>query len=122
MEVRSDVEGFFTRNQGRLLNIAVWAKYLAWVVLAVAMVATILRIVIDLGLLNAQYSGLGNPSMDFAGLFRADPSAAISLLLDFVRSFFQAWVYFLVLQGISLGLSMIAETDMNYREKAGALK
>jgi len=36
---------------------------------------------------------------------------------DMVKRLLGGFVYYVVLKGISLGLYMIVETDMNYREK-----
>ena len=41
---------------------------------------------------------------------------AISLLFGIVSIFFKGIIYFLVLNGISLGLNLIFETDINYRD------
>jgi hypothetical protein len=50
-----------------------------------------------------------------------NPLFAASLFIEILSIFLQGIVYFLVLNGISLGLNMIVETNINYREqKEGA--
>jgi hypothetical protein len=51
------------------------------------------------------------------GLFSQEPIYILDVLLQIARVFLQGAVYYLVLKGIALGLDMIVETDINYREK-----
>jgi len=54
---------------------------------------------------------------DLIGLFSQEPIYILDVLLQMARVFFQGAVYYLVLKGTALGLNMIVETDINYREK-----
>jgi hypothetical protein len=107
---------FFSANHKRLLSLAMWAKYLAWVVL-------ILHIFSALGEFNqsqAMYMNAGmflGPSNEFLSFLVGNPVYAISVVIDTLKAIMNGLVYFLVLRGISLGLNMIVETDINYREK-----
>ncbi len=98
-------EEFFSANHNRLLTIATWAKYLAWVVLIVYILWAVLLIAQD-------FSNHVNQLQSDIGLlekFRVELNLATTLL--------RGVVYYLVLKGISLGLNMIVETDINYREQ-----
>lgn len=110
---------FFSANHKRLLDLATWAKYLAWVALVVG--------ILGMGTSALQswntYSFsqmMGAPRLmadNFLGLLRRDPQFAVDVLLRMIKALFGGVFYFVVLRGISLGLNMIVETDVNYREK-----
>jgi len=46
-----------------------------------------------------------------------NPLYMVGILVDLLSVFLKGIVYFLMLKGISLGLNMIIETDINYREQ-----
>lgn len=101
-------EEFFSPNHNRLLNIAAWAKYLAWVVLVVYILNVVLQV------FQHQYFASNIPVQQgsrFLNELRLTVSVATTLLRGVVS--------YLVLKGISLGLNMIVETDINYREQQG---
>jgi len=105
-------DDFFSQKHIRLLNLATWAKYLAWVVLIIfALDALAIFLQTQTGYLN----GLAG-NVNFLTIFKNDPDIAIRILLDVLGVFFKGVVYYLVLKGLSLGLNMIVETDINYRE------
>jgi len=108
---------FFSPNHNRLLNIAVWAKYLAWVVLVV--------FILNAGLQIFQYqvlfSNTGQPQFDvWSFLIKNDPLRAFEMVVNMVATALRGVIYYLILKGISLGLNMIVETDINYREREQA--
>ena len=115
----NEQEEFFSPSHSRLLNIAIWAKYLAWVVLVVYILYTIGVYIQEQsrqffsGTVPTRYS-------DFPRLLVENPRYAFGLLVEIVSIFLKGIVYFLVLKGISLGLNMIVETDINYREQGEA--
>ena len=111
----SEQESSFTRNQGRLLDIATWAKYLAWVVLIVFILFSVGKYIEIQNIYNYRYSGLGQ-SLDIFDDMKNHPLYAMSIIVDVLRICMQGVVFFLVLKAISLGLNMIVETDTNYRE------
>lgn len=49
--------------------------------------------------------------------FKQSPSYALRLFSDMLGTFLKGIIYFLVLKAVSLGLNMIIETDINYREQ-----
>jgi hypothetical protein len=54
---------------------------------------------------------------DLIGLFSQHPIYILDLILQIARVSLQGCVYYLALKGIALGLDMIVETDINYRER-----
>ncbi len=104
----TEQEEFFSPNHNRLLNIATWAKYLAWVVLVVYVLNAGLQILEYQTFLN---NGQVQQSARLMDEFRLAVDTATTLLRGVVS--------YLVLKGISLGLNMIVETDINYREQKG---
>ncbi len=51
------------------------------------------------------------------GLFSQAPIYILDVFLQMVRVLVEGAIYYLVLKGIALGLNMIVETDINYRDK-----
>ncbi len=111
---------FFSRDHDRLLNIAAWAKSLAWVVLVVFALWAIADFLGQQYMTNVQFVQFGQPALAFSEMLRQSPTAALRILLSAVGIFFKGIVYYLVLTSMSLGLNMVVETDVNYREKAEA--
>ena len=112
-----ELDEFFTKKHDRLLAIAVWAKYLAWVVLVVFILLAITAFIGNMNMYRMNFGSFGRPIEDFSDLFKQLPGNALSLLFEAVSTLVKGIIYFLVLKGISLGLNMIIETDLNYREK-----
>ena len=52
------------------------------------------------------------------GLFSQEPIYILDISLQIARILIQGAVYYLVLKGVALGLNMIVETDINYRDKS----
>lgn len=113
-------DDFFSPDHERLLNIATWAKYLAWIVLITTIAYTG---IITLGnyVLELQKVGVApGPDLnvsDFLSPFKGNIPFLIKLIAGLVYGILRSFVYYCVLKGISLGLNMIVETDINYREK-----
>src|SRR5512138_2187099 len=115
----SEQQDFFSANHKRLLHLATWAKYLAWVVLVVQILAAFVNI------LPYQFgTDYLHPFPRGLQMFlMTQPYEAFRLLINMGSAVLRGIIYYLVLKGISLGLNMIDETDINYREreqKAGA--
>jgi len=106
-------EKLLSSNHERLLSIATWSKYLAWVVLVIflcwAIAAYLQRQVI--------FMSVGGSTPKLVDFFKEYPAYAFSLIVEMIGIFLKGVVYFLVLKGLSLGLNMIVETDINYREQ-----
>jgi hypothetical protein len=96
-----------------------WTKYLAWIVFIVYILWTI-SIYFKEQNMFMYYQGIGNvPYSDFILFLKRTPSYAFSVLMEIAGIFLRGVMYFLVLKGISLGLKMLVETDINYREQEG---
>ena len=52
------------------------------------------------------------------GLFSKEPIYILDVSLQMIRVLIEGAIYYLVLKGVALGLNMIVETDINYREKS----
>jgi hypothetical protein len=112
----SEQEEFFSPKHKQLLSIATWAKYLAWVVLILA--------IINAGLIILQkqnyFEQTQVPSgtyQDYWDMVRQEPIYYLSDLgSDLVTVLLRGIVLYLILKGISLGIMMIVGTDINYRE------
>jgi len=106
-------EGFFSPRHERLLNIATWAKSLAWTVLA----ANIFYAMAVYVQKQAQFSYIGGSNGQFGEFLKTNFLFAVSLGIEIVSVALKGIVYFLLLKSVSLGLNMIVETDINYRDK-----
>ena len=107
---------FFSKNHDRLLNIATWAKYLAWVALVLYILSAGGQI-IRLLLLRDNENFTGQASQSFLTILRDTPFNAFAMLVSIASTFLKGFIYYVVLKGSSLGLNMIVETDINYREQ-----
>ncbi len=109
----TEQEDFFSPNHKRLLSLAVWAKYLAWVALVVYILSAILQI--------SQYPIVRNNRFELQPnlweFLSANPFESFRLGLNLLTTALGGIIFYLVLKGISLGLNMIVETDINYREQ-----
>lgn len=115
-------ENYFSPSHNRLLAVATWAKYLAWVVLIVHILWVGATYIQEQNFFMS-YRALGSNMMkyrDFMDFLRQVPSYGFSVLIEIIGVFLRGIVYFLVLKGISLGLYMIVETDLNYRDQKRA--
>ena len=109
-------EDFFSSNHKRLLGIATWAKYLAWVVLTIYVLSAGAQ-VIQIILLKDGGSFSGQTSQSFLTMLRDNPFNAFKLVVSVAVALLKGIMYNLILKGVSLGLNMIVETDINYREQ-----
>ena len=114
MKERDD---FFAPQHNRLLNIATWAKYLAWVILVVYSLWAISTYFQEQSYFLYYRGSSGLIYHDFMDLLKKSPSYGLSIFMEVVGVFLTGVIYFLVLKGISLGLNIIVETDINYREQ-----
>lgn len=111
----NEQEEFFSPSHKQLLSIAVWAKYLAWAALVFYVLMVGLQII---QLIMAKDDGnfLGPTSQSLSTMLKHDPLEAFSRGINLTVTVLRGIIYYLVLKGISLGLNMIVETDINYRE------
>lgn len=110
-------EGFITKKHGRLMNIASVANIFAWI----ALVSQVLYVGARFIQLQNSYmiqtmsTGFGQPN--FMEMLSQNPVYTFSLIVDLVSIFIRGAIYWLVLKGISIGLYMVVETDLNYKDK-----
>jgi hypothetical protein len=104
MDEQEDLE---SKKYDRLLNIVTWADNLTWIVVIWFFIAGVLAFLQNF--VAAQYGS--NPPTP--RLFLIAKS-----LIDLLSSLMQGFIYALLLRGISLGLKMIIETDLNFRDNA----
>ncbi len=107
----SEKNDLFGRKHATLWRISMWMNGLAPVFFFVFILLALGEIF--------QYSVFARNQFqtDLSGLFTRNPLYIVDLLLQMTRWFLQGAFYYLVLKGIALGLDMIVETDVNYREK-----
>ncbi len=110
----------FSKDHNKLLNIAGWASNLAWLTLVLYIISAALVIVED----QANYRRMAAVSSsyqsdsDYWETAKTDPLYyLVDIGSDMIKRLLGGFVYYVILKGISLGLSMIVETDMNYRER-----
>jgi hypothetical protein len=109
--VDNTTDNFFTAKHARLTRIASVANVFAWIILAVQILLVYFRF------FQFQQSSLMAIS-DFMDVLNHNLLYTIRLVVDLVSVFLQGIVSWLVLKGISVGLNMIVETDLNYKEKS----
>ena len=112
----SHIEEFFSTKQKRLLEIATWSNILSWVAL--------IAFILGAGAQLLQYQNLTNSvyqtQVGLGDFLKNNPAQAFRLFINMADTALRGIVYYLVLKGISLGLRMIVETDINYRERRNA--
>jgi len=106
---------FFSQSHKRLLNFAIWAKYLAWIVLVIN-IFYVIGTYIQAQYYYDFYSIQRGQFLEFSQMLGENLAYTFGLLVEMLNILFRGIVYFLLLKGISLGLNMIVETDINYRE------
>jgi hypothetical protein len=115
----SEQEELFTKDQNRLMSIAGWANNLAWVALIFYLLLAAATIFIDQANYQRLYfSRLVQDGFDYWEMFSSNPVFYfLDLVPDILRRLLTGFIYYVVLKGISLGLYMVIETDMNYRQR-----
>jgi hypothetical protein len=112
----STANDFFTRKHERLASIASIANIFSWIVLVLQVLYTGARFIQLQNSYMVQAATTGqNPN--FVAMLGQTPLYTFSLVADLANIFLRGIVYWLVLKGISLGLNMIVETDLNYKDK-----
>ena len=98
----------FGKKHATLWRISMWADGLAPVVLLIYVLLAFGQIFQYNILAHNQYE------TNLMGLFSRSPLYILDVLLQMAREFLLGAVYYLILKGISLGLDMIVETNINY--------
>jgi len=110
-------ENFFSQKHKQLLSIATWANYIAWFILVISFLMPLARYVEIQATYIYQQTIFGQAPSLIQEL-KGNPAYAISVITDMLTYWLRGIIYFLIAKGISLGLNMIVETDINYREKS----
>ena len=99
---------FFTPKHKRLERISATANIFAWIVLVFFVLQAF-----------SQYFNFTSQQRFQASIemFKENPEFALNLFLNIINILLKGVVYWLTLKGVSLGLNMIVETDLNYRER-----
>ena len=98
-----------TATHKRLLRFSKFANIFAWIIFTIYLLQTY------------------GQSIDFAGLFGShilqaiDSENAIPYALNIFGNFIRGVIYWFLLKGVSLGLKILVETDLNYRVKSQAV-
>lgn len=115
----NEQEDLFTKKQSQLMNIAGWANNLAWVALVIYLLLAGLTIFAD----HANHQRITQQVTSFSEYWEMAMWNPIYYFLDIgadiISRVLTGFIYYVVLKGIALGLYMVIETDMNYREKKG---
>ncbi len=106
---------FFSDKHNQLLNIAYTAKNVARIVLVVYVLYGIGTYYME-QTNQLAYNGLPNYSLFFMDMLAKNPMYALGLVVQIISILIRGIIYFLILKAISLGLNMIVETDINYRD------
>ena len=108
----------YSSKHKQILNIATWAKYLSWIVLALYVVDAIFSIYQKQAsyherrwMLDMMLAGTGVDYKLNTFYYLADIGIGI------VSSLIKGLVSYMVLTGISLSLNMIVETDMEFKSR-----
>ena len=111
-----NIDKFYTGKHDKLLTVASWANIISWIVLAIYILALISRI---FGQVTGSQTTFISPQQpSFFEYIKDNPIELLRYIIDWINTIMNGIVLFLVLKGVSLGLNMIVETDLNYREKA----
>ena len=110
-------EEFFTKKHARLTNIASVANAFAWIALVSQILYMGARFVQlqNTYMLQTRMTGFGQP--DFMQMLSQNHLYTFSLIVDLGIILLRGVIYWLTLKGISLGLYMIVETNLNYKDK-----
>lgn len=102
----------FDWKHSRLWRISYLASFFSYVVIVVFIFLSIGEIYRYNQMARSLYSST------LIGVISHQPIFILDVLLQMARVLLQGTVYYLVLKGVALGINMIVETDINYREKS----
>ncbi len=104
------------KKHKQLLRIAIIANIVGWVVLAVTLILFGYQIVEAVKAFVLQNVSMGY-FPDTLRFFLEKPIEASRPFINVIYFLLRGITYFLVLWGVSLGLNMIVEIDLNYIER-----
>jgi hypothetical protein len=101
-------EEFFTPKHKRLERISAAANVFAWLVLVFFVLQAV-----------SQYLNFRSQQsfQSVVAMFQFFPESTIDFFLGIINIVLKGVVYWFTLKGVSLGLNMIVETDLNYRKR-----
>jgi hypothetical protein len=113
----STEEEYFTSKHAKLDNIASAANTFAGIALGSQILYMGARFIQlqNSYTMQAMSTGFGQPN--FLEMLSQNAIYTFSLIVDLTSIFIRGMVYWLVLKGISSGLYMIVETDLNFRDE-----
>jgi hypothetical protein len=114
---KNTTDDIFTKKHARLTRIALIANLFAWIVFIVHIFLVGARYVEVQNSYNLQTLNAGQIP-DFMGMLKGNLLYAASFVIDLLSIFLLGVVYGLTLKGISVGLFMIVETNLNRKESA----
>ncbi len=85
----SEQKEFFSPKHKRILNIAVWAKYLAWIALIISIFYVIGAYVQERSYYNA-YGPQSGQFLGFLEMLKRNPSYSFGLLMELINIFVRA--------------------------------
>lgn len=112
----NEQDELFSPNQLQLWKLAWWSKNISIIVLVVYIFAVGFQVFQFMNTQNVNAAYFGQPAKDVMSMFTNDLVKTFKLGVDMAVLVLRGVVYYLVLQGVALGLSMVVETDINYRE------
>lgn len=114
----SAMEEYFTSKHAKLDSIASAANTFAWIALGSQILYMGARFIQIQNSYMMQAISTGSVQPDFMEMLSQNAVYTFSLIVDMASIFIRGIVYWLVLKGISSGLYMIVETDLNYRDES----
>ncbi len=108
---QEEQKDLFTKKHATLWRISMWANGLASITLFIFFIFACAQI------LQAFLTSSNQSQITPIEFFSKEPLYILNTLLNMAVVFLQGAVYYVALKGISLGLDMIVETDINYRDQ-----
>ena len=102
---------FFTTEHTDLLQMATVLTIFAWLALAIHVLLVLMRILVAHQWLQSTWYGYS-----LREILARDRVELLDMLLRIAYIGFRGAVYWAVLRGTAMGLRMIAETNLNYRD------
>lgn len=112
---KNTADNIFTKKHAQLTRIALIANLFAWIVFIVHIFLVGARYVEVQNSYNWKFLGAGEIP-DFVGMLKGNWLYTASFVIDLLGIFLNGVVYGLTLKGISAGLFMIVETNLNRKE------
>jgi hypothetical protein len=113
----TSIADFFTKRHKRLIDVAKIARIVSWILFVFYILWAVFNFLNRLSLpyYPSQFSFPGNSLWNALTMA---PLVTIHVTIDSLSQILTGAVYFICLQGISMGLSMIVETSLNYKENS----